>query len=546
MKRFQGETLNHGTAAGPVFRIRKTELGHWDGLCADSQAEWGKYQEAQAQADRLLDARAQKVAAASGPQETEIFEAQRLMLADPEWSDSIFHAISQDRCSAVKAVLQAGDFFADIFQNMEEEIMQSKAADIRDIASLLVNCLTHQTDSLQMTRAAIVVARTLLPGQLAELGKANVLGLVLQEGSIHSHIAILAASMGIPCLICRDKTLDDIDFDLDVKAVLKDGEFFWDADETTFRQAEASLNATVSVPDDMAWTGPVRFRGKEIHLLANIGHLEELESVERYGAEGIGLMRSEFQYIGRQTCPSEDELFETYREMARRLSPRQAVIRTLDIGADKQAPCLERLPENNPALGLRGIRYSLKHPELLRCQLRAVYRASAYGQLALMFPLISKVEEVEQIGQHIRSVQDELRSENVGFKEIPLGIMIETPAAALLADELAIRLKGIQTGGQAFFSIGTNDLTQYCLAVDRENPQLDDCFDHRHPALWKLLQLTVEAAKRHGVKTCVCGEAAHDESFCCRLAELGLDSLSASPACLPAIRRALLNESERK
>ena len=440
--------------------------------------------------------------------------------------------------SAAQAAHETGDAFSAAFAAMDDAYMQARAVDVKDMASRLVNILCGGRTGFAMEEPGILVAEDLTPSETVQLPKDKILAFVTRQGSSNSHTAILARIMNIPSLVQAQIVLDD---DLDGHQMIVDGfagRYYIDPDEATLAEMSAKRADAQRIRQELeAYRGKptVSKSGRKIKLYANIGNPEDVKYVLDGDAEGVGLLRSEFLYLGRDSFPTEEELFQAYRSVVQGLEGRPVVIRTLDIGADKQVDYFGLEHEENPAMGYRGIRICLTREDIFRPQMRAIYRASAYGPVSVMFPMIISVDEVRRIKAFCQTIREELTAAGIPFGEVELGIMIETPAAAVLSAELA---KEVQ-----FFSVGTNDLTQYTLAIDRQNAKLDAFYDPHHPAVLALLRLIAQSAHAAGIWVGICGELGADISLTETFLEMGYDELSVSPGRVLELRKKIC-ESE--
>lgn len=530
MKDYKGEGIVEGIAVGKIFLYQRPTVGEFEQHVQDTAAELDRLHRALQQAICEMTLRCEKAQALCQKDQAAIFEAQKLMLEDQEFIDRIQESIGQDKRTAVYAVLQTSEFYADMFLGMDDELMRSKSADIRDVSSLLVRCLSQGKADKKLLAPGIVVADYLLPGDLVEMGRENLLGLVVRHGSPSSHLAVLATGMNLPMVVCPDL---DIEPALEGKTLAMDGGeglLFIEPDSSTQTLLKEKAQELIYRKQVLASTGEeLCYQGRRIELLANVGSIEDIRQAIQAGCDGIGLFRTELSFLGRQELPDEDELVEYYSQCLELMPDRPLVFRTLDIGSDKQIQGLSLPQEANPALGCRGIRFCFAHTDLFKTQLRALLRAAVKGRPSLMFPMITSVEEVTHIKALLREAADELKQAGLPYRDhLPLGLMIETPAAVVLARELAREV--------SFLSIGSNDLAQYTLAADRENEALADRFNDRHPAVMKMIALTVEAARQEGVALSLCGELARDTQALPQLLETGLTRLSVSPSRLEAVK----------
>lgn len=533
MLEIQGKGVCDGVAFGPICfykraggAVERREIG-------DPQAEIGRFHAAKETASAQLGALYEKALAEVGEENSLLFEVHQMMLEDLDYCESIEGMISGDKVNAEYAIAQTAETFAEMFANMDDDYMKARAADVRDISQRLLNVLMGVAEGgIDSDVPVIVAADDLAPSETVQLDKSKILGFVTRAGSANSHTAILARTMGIPAVIGVGAALTD---ELEGKEAVIDGAegiLYVQPDEATAaskREKQEAERARKALLGELRGKPNVTRDGQEILLYANIGSPADLDAVLANDAGGIGLFRSEFLYLESSNYPSEDTLFAAYRTVAEKMDGKRVVIRTLDIGADKQAAYFDLPHEENPAMGLRAIRICLTRREIFVTQLRALYRASAYGKIAIMFPMITSVWEVREIKQICEEVRRQLASEGVPMAEhVELGIMVETPAAAVISDLLAQEVD--------FFSIGTNDLTQYTLAVDRQNESLDMFCDTHHPAILRLIKLTADNAHKHGIWMGVCGELGADMSLTETFLALGVDELSVSPSRILPLR----------
>ena len=529
----QGKSVFPGIAAGRLFVYRKAEIHIEQKAAEHAEDEVARFMQAKAEAAKQLRVLQEKTLRGVGAAEARIFEAHRMLLEDPDFVGGVTGMIRSEHVSAEYAVSVAGQQFADVFAAMEDAYMRERAADIRDIAQRLIAVLAGTAASPgDLKEPVILLAEDLTPSETVQFDRDKILAFVTQKGSANSHTAILARTMNIPCLIEADVDLDPALNGVNGIVDGFTGRIFINPDAETaeeMRQKKEREDQRKALLEEMKGLPTVTKHGKEIRLYANIGGAEDVDAVLANDSEGIGLFRSEFLYIGRDDYPSEEEQFEAYRAVLSKMNGKKVIIRTLDIGADKKADYFGIPAEENPALGFRAIRICLARPEIFKTQLRAIYRAGAYGNAAIMFPMIISVDEVRRAKEIAEEVKADLRAENIPFGEAELGIMVETPAAAIIADKLAEEVD--------FFSIGTNDLTQYTLAIDRQNPSLERFGDTRHEAVLRLIEYTCKCAHAHGAWCGICGELAADMTLTDRFIEMGIDELSVSPAYTLELRK---------
>ena len=531
MSVYRGKGIVAGVAFGAVHLL--AERGAVDNSpVKDAASEWARFMAAKEKARRQLDALYEKTEKELGEENAAIIDVQRLMLDDGDFNDAIEKAVKHEHSNAAYAVSESGKQFAEFFAALDDEYMKARATDIRDVADRIVNILLGRGGDLHFDHPVIVVADDLTPSETLQMDKSKVLAFVIRRGSSNSHTAILARTMNIPCLIQTDIPLSP---EIHGKEMAVDGESgqCWiepcekiraDLAEKQKAQLESrkELSAVSGLPT-------VTKSGRKIKLFANIGNVEDLSLVLQNDSEGIGLFRSEFLYLGRGDYPGEEDLFQAYREVVGGMNGKQVIIRTLDIGADKQVDYFKLDKEENPALGLRGVRICLERPALFKTQLRAIYRASAFGRVAVMFPMITSLWEVLRCKVMAEEVRQELEEEGIATGDVELGIMIETPASAVIAGTLAKEVD--------FLSVGTNDLTQYTLAVDRQNSKLERFYDPHHPAVLEMLRIIAEAAAENGIWAGICGELAADPALTKTFINMGYTELSVSPARTLAMRK---------
>ncbi len=502
-------------------------------MVLDIEFEVSRYSEAVTIVCAELDKLYEKAVAELGEDEAEIFKAHKLLVCDEGYRKSVEDIIRNESVCAEYAVTSTRDKYVTMFDAMEDEYLKARGADIRDISEHLISELTAAADDMTtLSEPSIIVAKELTPSETIKLDRRLVLGFVMETAADNSHVAILARSMGVPML--TDVKVDE-DWNGRIGAIdAVDGCFYVAPDKVTLeklREAAEVHKKQKEQQKDAKRKNIVTKDGRHIKLFANVGNVEDADAALEAGAEGIGLFRTEMLFLGREDYPTEEEQFEVYKCVAEKLKGKPVTIRTIDIGADKKADYMGLCNEDNPALGMRGIRLCLDRTELFKTQLRAILRAAAYGKLAVMFPMITTVDEVLQTKRLIEEVKTELCIELKECGDIELGAMIETPAAALISDELAEHVD--------FFSIGTNDLTQYTLAADRQNGRLAGLYDVNNQAVIKLIDITIKNAHARGIHVGVCGEAAADIGFASRLIDMGIEELSVSPIFLSKIRECL-------
>ena len=534
MKQGIGLPVFPGVSIGPAVVYRKTErvLPVSSG---DPALEQAKFEAAVETARQQLSALYEKAKIELGEEKAAIVEVQMLMLDDLDYLEGVAAAIA-DGAAAALAALDVGEECAQFFASMDDEYMNARSADIRDMSHRIYDILCGNTGFQLPEGSFLLVAEDLAPSETIQLPRERILAFVTRQGSSSSHTAILARTLNIPSLVQSNIALEDAE-SCEVLAVDGfTGTWYMDPDAETLAMLQAKQAEAAEARNALeAYRGKesVTKSGKKVLLCANIGCPEDAEAAMAGDAEGVGLMRSEFLYLGRDSLPTEDELFEAYKKVAEIMGDRPVVIRTLDIGADKQVSYMGLEAEENPALGLRGLRICLTREEIFRPQLRAIYRASAYGNLCVMFPMVASVWELKASKALCAKIRKELEEEGYPTKEVPIGVMVETPAAAVLAQELAKEA--------AFFSVGTNDLTQYTLAVDRQNAKLGQFYDPYHPALLALMAHIAKAANDNGIWAGICGELGADPKMQEKFIEMGYTELSMAPGRILETRKLVCN-----
>lgn len=470
-----------------------------------------------------------------GEENSMIFQIHIMMLQDDDFFDAIQDCIKDEKVNAEYAVWKAAQQFSEMFAQMDDEYMKARSADVIDISKRVLGCLNPELESGldSLKSEAIVAASDLMPSETVQMDKSMVLAFVTEQGSKSSHSAILARTMGIPAVVGLRDSFAALQNGVVAIVDGSEGTIVIDPDEATLRAYEQKREQFLQHQQELQQlkgTKAVTKSGVEIEINANIGHPSDIEMVLDNDADGVGLFRSEFLYMESDDFPTEEQQFEAYKTVLEKMDGKRVIIRTLDLGADKQVPYLNIPKEENPAMGYRAIRISLDRKELFVTQLRALIRASAFGKLAIMFPMITSVEQVQEIKGMVEQVKHELKEEKIAFApDFELGIMIETPASAVLSDLLAKEVD--------FFSIGTNDLTQYTLAVDRMNPSISEMYDPRHPAVLRMIQMSVENAKKAGIWIGICGESAADTALTKFYLEIGVDELSVTPSAVLELRK---------
>ena len=536
MEQIFGKGVSKGVAAGPISFYRRASGVIPRHEVSDTAAELERFRAARETAKEQLAKLYDKALAEAGEDAAMLFEVHQMMLDDLDFVESIEGMIENDRVNAEAAVSDTGAQFAEMFAAMDDSYMQARAADIRDIAARVVGILTGEGESgIVSDVPCIVAADDLAPSETVQLDKALILGFITAGGSANSHTAILARTMGIPAIISAGDALQP---EMEGKYAIIDGQTGEaviepdDAERERLLKKQAKEKALKELLDQLKGKPNVTKDGRNVMVYCNIGSPADIDAVLQNDGGGIGLFRSEFLYLQGSDYPTEDEQFEAYKTVAERMGGRRVIIRTLDIGADKQADYFHLDKEENPAMGLRAIRICLTRPEVFRTQLRALYRASAYGKIAIMFPMITSVWEVQEIKRICRNIRAELAEEGVPMADkVELGIMIETPAAVMMSAELAREVD--------FFSVGTNDLTQYTLAVDRQGVGLDRFFDAHHPAVLRMLRMAAENAHKAGIWIGICGELGADAELIETFLSMGIDELSVSPSAVLPLRSAI-------
>ena len=526
-----GKSILNGIAIGPLRIYKKTETQTKQTSSLSPEEEWARFEEAKEQAKEQLAGLYDKALDEVGEDNAAIFEIHQMMLDDDDYLEAIKGIIDTQGATAEYATETTGENFSAAFAAMEDEYMRARATDVKDISRRVVNILTGQGDAaMQDDKPAILVADDLTPSETVQLDKSKLLGFITRYGSSNSHTAILARTMNIPALIGVE-----YDDSWDGKLAVLDGYnhcvYVDPAPEllTTMEEKRKEDLKQEALLQGLKKKPNVTLDGKEIKVYANIGNASDVGLVLQNDAGGIGLFRSEFIYLDSQDFPTEDEQFAIYKRVAETMAGKKVIIRTLDIGADKQASYFNLDKEENPALGYRAIRICLTRKEIFKTQLRAILRASAFGTVSIMFPMIISLREVRDAKELLEECRAELKKQGVAFGEVEIGIMIETPAAVMIAEELAEEVQ--------FFSLGTNDLTQYTLAIDRQNPKLDNFYDPHHPAVLRMIRHTVEAGHRHGCWVGICGELGADQKLTETFLRMGLDELSVSPAAILPLRK---------
>lgn len=530
MEIIQGKAIFGGIAIGPISFFAKEQKQVKRTKVEDTEAEIARYESALATAIEQLGALYEKALKEVGESEAQIFEVHQMMLEDDDYNDSVKNIITSQGLNAEYAVATTGDNFSTMFAAMDDEYFQARAVDVKDISERIINILMGIGEAKVSDEPSIIVAEDLAPSETVQMDKSKLLGFVTRLGSSNSHTAILARTMNIPALIQVD-----IKEEWNGKQAIIDGfsgKFIIEPEADVleeYQKKQAEQQERRRLLAEQKGKPTVTKNGKAIKLFANIGSVSDLQSVMENDAAGIGLFRSEFLYLESETYPTEEEQFKAYKMVAETMAGKKVIIRTLDIGADKQVDYFELDKEENPAMGLRAIRICLTRPEIFKTQLRALLRASAFGNIAVMYPMIISVEEVRKIKAIMEEVKAELDEAGIPYGNVEQGIMIETPAAVILSDLLAKEVD--------FFSIGTNDLTQYTLAIDRQNAKLDEFYNPHHEAVLRMIQMVVENAHKAGIWAGICGELGADLELTDRFMEMGVDELSVSPTFIYPVRQ---------
>ena len=536
MQIYNGKSVFGGIAIGKISVYQKKEQQVKRVKIDDPEQEMARYEKAKAEGIKQLQGLYDKALREVGEANAAIFEVHQMMMEDDGYNESVENIIRSQGVNAEYAVATTGDNYAQMFSAMDDDYMRERAADVRDISERLLTILNgEETGAVDADEPKIIVAEDLAPSETVQLDKDKVLSIVTVKGSLNSHTAILARTMAIPALVNTSVSLES---EMDGRLGIvdgADGTFYVDPDEETLAEMKKRQEEDLSRKQlllTLKGKENVTLDGQKVMLYANIGNIKDLATVIQNDAGGIGLFRSEFIYLEKEDFPTEEEQFQIYRQVAQTMAGKRVIIRTLDIGADKQCDYFHMEHEENPALGCRAIRICLTRPEIFKTQLRALFRASAFGKIAIMYPMITSVQEVRKIKEIVEEVKAELTSQGVEFGNPEQGIMIETPAAAIISDDLAKEVD--------FFSIGTNDLSQYTMAIDRQNPQLDLFFDPHHPAVLRMISLVMENAHKAGIWAGICGELGADQSLTKEFLAMGVDELSVSPGSILPLRKIIL------
>ena len=533
MQCFQGKSVYKGIAMGPIVVLKKNDYQVKRTRIEDPEAEVKRVdtalEKSKEQLQKLYDKAVREVGEASAA----IFEVHQMMLEDDDYLEAIQNTIRTEQINAEYAVAATGDNFAEMFASMDDDYMKARSADIKDISERLVRNLSGQGDAdLSSIEPSIIVADDLSPSETVQMDKDKILAFVTVHGSTNSHTAILARMMNIPALIGVDMNLEEIYTGMEAVVDGFQGTVIFEPDETVKAQTTEKMAEEAEklrLLQELKGKENVTLDGHKINIYANIGSVGDIGYVMENDAGGIGLFRSEFLYLGRNDFPTEEEQFQAYKQAVQMMAGKKVIIRTLDIGADKQVDYFKLGNEDNPARGYRAIRICLKQPEIFKTQLRALLRAAVYGNLSIMYPMITSTEEVKKIYEIVAEVEEELKAQEIQYKIPEQGIMIETPAAAIISDRLAEMVD--------FFSIGTNDLTQYTLAIDRQNEKLDEFYNPHHEALLRMIQMVVDNAHKCGKWAGICGELGADTTLTEEFVRMGLDELSVAPSMVLKLRK---------
>ncbi len=536
MRTYDGKSVCSGIAIGKI-RVYKKDVQQVKRTKAkDPESELARFASAKEEAVRQLKCLYDKALKEVGEANAAIFEVHQMMLEDVDYNESVENIVRGQEVNVEYAVAATGDNFSRMFSAMDDDYMRERAADVKDISERLLAVLNgRNAGTAETEEPVIIVADDLAPSETVQLDKDMVLSFVTVHGSANSHTAILARMMEIPALVGAGLPLDDT---VDGKLGIVDGasgKIYVEPDEDTLnemRERQQEEAEKKELLQRLKGRENVTLDGQKVMLYANIGNIKDLAMVMQNDAEGIGLFRSEFLYLEKEDYPDEEEQFQIYKQAAETMAGKRVIIRTLDIGADKQCSYFNMEHEENPALGYRAIRICLTRPEVFKTQLRALFRASAFGNIAIMYPMITSIKEIKRIKEVVGEVKAELDAQKMPYGEPEQGIMIETPAAALISDVLAREVD--------FFSIGTNDLTQYTLAIDRQNPKLDEFYDAHHPAVLRMISMVVENAHRAGIWAGICGELGADQTLTREFLAMGVDELSVSPGSILPIRKIVL------
>ncbi len=535
MTEYLGKSVYKGITIGKVLVLKKRDTQIKRTKIEDAQAEIKKVEEACEQAKKQLQALYDKAVKEVGEASAAIFEVHQMMLEDDDYLDSIQNMINTEMVNAEYAVAVTGDNFAEMFANMDDDYMKARSADVKDISERLVRNLSGEGDAdLSTMEPSIIVADDLSPSETVQMDKEKILGFVTVHGSTNSHTAILARMMNIPALIGVPMNLDEIHNGMEAVVDGFESRVIFEPSDEVRSETEKKIQEEqekAHMLQTLKGKENVTLDGQKVNIYANIGSVGDVGYVLENDAGGIGLFRSEFLYLGKSDFPTEEEQFQAYRQVLQTMAGKKVIIRTLDIGADKQVDYFNLGKEDNPAMGYRAIRICLKQPDIFKTQVRALLRAAVFGNLSIMYPMIISTDEVKKIYEIVEEVRQELEAKGIPYKMPEQGIMIETPAAVMVSDELAELVD--------FFSIGTNDLTQYTLAIDRQNEKLDDFYNPHHKAILRMIKMVVDNAHKHGKWAGICGELGADLELTEEFMKMGLDELSVAPSMVLKVRKAV-------
>lgn len=533
MEKFKGISVFKGIAIGKIVIHNKKNTSVKKILTDDPERETVRFDKAKKKVEDQFKSLYQKALLETGKESAAIFDVYQMILLDPEYISSIYEIINQEKVVAEYAIMRTLEKFQDMFRLMTDQYIKERSTDIKDVSDRLISVLTGDEKEVPNNNEPyILLADDLSPSETIQMNKDYLLAFVTKEGSLTSHTAILAKTLGLPSLVKTNFTSDK---EIEGKTGIVDGDngiLYIDPDTEFLSKMKNQQRKDIKKKDDLnrlKGKENVTTKGQKIDIFANIGGLSDLASVIENDAGGIGLLRSEFIYLQKNDFPTEEEQFSIYKKVAESMDNKKVIIRTLDIGADKQVDYFNLEKEDNPALGLRAIRICLERPEIFKTQLRAIYRASNYGNISIMYPMIISIDEIKKIKEIVNEVKTEFINKGIPFKDIEQGVMIETPASVIISSELSKEVD--------FFSIGTNDLTQYTLALDRQNPKLERFYDSHHPAVLKMIEMTVENGHKGGCKVGICGELAADKTLTERFINMGIDELSVSPSYVLELRQ---------
>ena len=533
MIKCSGKSVLKGIAIGRIYLDKKQEYVLKQETIENPEAEIERMEKAKETATEQLEELYQKALKEAGEEQAMIFDVHKMMLDDADYLDSIRGLIRDEKMNAEFAVNLTGENFAGIFASMDDEYMKARSADVLDISKRLIRILAGVgEEGIASEEPVVLLADDLSPSETVQMDKSKILAIVTKHGSTNSHTAILARSMNIPALVQTDVAL--LEEYSGAKAVVDgfSGTFIINPEEDVLEksvQKKMEYEKERTALQELKGKDNVTTDGRRINLYANIGNVSDVDKVLDSDAGGIGLFRSEFLYLGRNDFPTEEEQFQAYKQAVQMMAGKKVIIRTLDIGADKQVDYFNLGNEDNPAMGYRAIRICLRQPEIFKTQLRALLRAAVYGNLSIMYPMITSTEEVKKIYEIVAEVEEELKAQEIQYKIPEQGIMIETPAAAIISDKLAEMVD--------FFSIGTNDLTQYTLAIDRQNAKLDSFYNPHHEAVLRMIEMTIQGAHKHGKWVGICGELGADATLTEQFVRMGLDELSVAPSMVLKLRK---------